>query len=259
MEPSKLEAMILANDWSVLDHVGGMGQAAVPVLGQLILNPGKPVRLLTVLCLQEVKGPSAARLLAKAINDEEEQVRVYAADALRVAGDASIRPALETAVAGHQDPMVRAKTALALGIYGDANSLERLRKSLLVEKEPKVGAAVRQAMARLGDADAKKVIVGQLGSPDKKIQLQALEQIEYIGDKALVTNVSPLLNDTSPMMGLINAGDNQVVLRTNDAAAKTIAVVLKQPFSFKLTGYRVCTDAEIREVQTYLRREVPSK
>lgn len=55
---------------------------------------------------------------------------------------------------------------------------------------------------------------------------------------------------------VLTASDKaRVVLKLKDAAAKVIAVLLNQPFTFKLSSYRVCTDAEIQEIKAYLHKQ----
>jgi SAM-dependent methyltransferase len=98
----------------------------------------------------------------------------------------------------------------------------------------------------------RDAILDQLNAPDKKTQFAALEKVEYVGDRSLVKNVARLLDDPAPVTVWVAGGPHQVVLRLNDAAAKVIAVLLRQPFSFQLSSYRPCTDAEIQEIKAYL-------
>lgn len=253
MEPQQVERLILAQDWSVLDHIGGLGQDALPLLTRLMKNPDPQVRQLVVLCLEHVDGPGAADLLTEAVNDPDEQVRAYAADMLLASPHPSILPAIQVEVSRHEDPRIRSKAALLVGLLGGGRSLGILREALESEADDGVRSSLEQALARLGDPHARGAIVVQLRSPDKKAQFQALENIEYVGDGALVREVAWLLSDSSPVTVLMDAGTAKVVLRTQDAAAKVIAQLLGQPFSFRLASYRVCTDAELQEVRAYLR------
>lgn len=255
MESSQIEAMILAKEWKVLDYIGALGESAIPMLSRLLENPDPQVRQLVVLCLEKVPGPKAADLLAKTINDPDEQVRAYAADILLVTPDPSILPAMLSAATRHEDPYIRAKAALFVGIMGDGNSLDLLRQALASEQNANVQNGLQQAMARLGDPAARRAILEQLNSPDKKKQFEALEKIEYVNDRNLVKNISRLLDNSSPVMVLMASETARVVLRLKDAAAKVIAVLLKQPFTFKLPSYRVCTDAEIQEIKAYLQKQ----
>ncbi len=255
MEISEIEGMILAKDWSVLDHISRLGPNAVPMLSRLLQNPDPQVRKLVILCLEQVKGPAAAGVLARAIDDPDEQVRVYAADMLLINHDPSILPTMLSAVTNHEDPRIRSKTALVIGLIGDRNSLDYLKKVLISEQNANVCSSLQQAMARLGDLEAKTAILKQLISPNVKTQFEVLEKIEYINDQTLVKEIAWMLDNSSPIMVLAASETARVVLRLKDASAKVIAVLLDQPFTFKLTSYRVCTDAEIQEIKTYLQKQ----
>lgn len=255
MEPSQIEAMILAKEWKVLDYIGALGDSAIPMLSRLLKNPDPQVRQLVVLCLEQLKGPQAAGLLAKALEDPDAQVRAYAADMLLHTCEPSTLPVLLSAVISHEDPYIRSKAALVVGIIGDRNSLDLLKKAIASEQNSNVKSSLQQAMARLGDPDARAVILNQLNSPDRKKQFEALEKIEYINDRNLVKKIAWLLDNSSPVMVLTASAKARVVLRLKDATAKVIAVLLKQPFTFKLSSYRVCTDAEIQEIKAYIQNQ----
>jgi HEAT repeat protein len=257
MDPAKLEAMLFAKDWSAIDQVGSLGSAALPTIDRALHAPEPEVRQITVLCLEHIKGPQAAALLVRTLDDSHEQVRAYAADMLFVNHHPSVLPALQDAMARHADARIRVKTALVTGLIGDRSSVDPLERALRTESDLSVRDGLQQALARLGDAEARTAILRQLMAHDKRTQFEALARIEFINDRALVRNVAPLLGDASPVLTLMDDGTHREVLRLQDAAAKTIAVLLGQPFTFKLEDYRVCTDAELREIRSHLVRLGP--
>ncbi len=254
MESRQIEEMILRKDWQVTEYIPKMDQAVIPVLLKLTKNADWEVRQLSLICLAHFKTRQSAYALAEALLDEDINVRGYAAGLLQEADDPIILPQLLTALKKSEDDHVRAKIVLAIGRIGNEEAKEELKKMLLHEQDRTTRANMVQALARLQDEDSRQKILGELKSPMAKVKDKAIQKVEYIGDKEMAWELESLLEDKNPAVTLTASATQAVTVRINEAAVKAIAVIYKQPFSFRIEHLRPCTEQEIQEAKQYIKK-----
>lgn len=254
MEPRQIEEMILKKDWQVTEYVGKMDRSFIPMLLKLSKNPDWEVRQLSLICLAHFKTRESAQALADALLDEDVNVRGYAAGLLQEAYDPLILPQLLTALKKSEDDHVRAQIVLVIGRIENEEAKEELKKILAHEKDRITRANIIQALARMQDEDSRQKILSELKSSTPKIRFEAIQKVEYIGDKQMALYLEPLLDDKTPAATLTASATQAVTVRICEAAVKAIAVIYNQPFSFRIENLRPCTDQEIQETKQYLQK-----
>lgn len=254
MEPRQIEEMILKKDWQVTEYVARMDKSLIPVLLKLTKNPDWEVRQLSLICLAYFKTRETAQALADALMDEDVNVRGYAAGLLQDAYDPIILPQLLSALKKSEDDHVRSQIVLVIGRIGREETKEELKKILALEKDKTTRANIIQALARMQDEDSRQKILNELKSSTPKIKFEAIQKMEYIGDKDFALHLEPLLDDKTVAVTLTASATQSVSVRINEAAVKAIAVIYNQPFSFRVENLRPCTDQEIQEAKQYLQK-----
>jgi len=254
MEPRQIEEMILKKDWQVTEYVERMDRSFIPMLLKLTKNSDGEVRQLSLICLAHFKTRESAQALANALLDEDVNVRGYAAGLLQETYDPIILPQLLMALKKSEDDQVRAQIVLVMGRIGSEETREELKKILALEKDKTTRANIIQALARLQDEDARQKILSELKSPAAKVRFDAIQKMEYIGDKEMAWHLEPLLDDKTPAVTLTASATQAVTVRINEAAVKALAVIFNQPFSFRIENLRPCTDQEIQEAKQYLQK-----
>lgn len=254
MDPRQIEALILKKDWQVTEYVGRMDKSIIPLLLKLAKNADGEVRQLSLICLAPFKTRESAQALADALLDEDVNVRGYAAGLLQDAYDPIILPKLLMALKKSEDEHVRAQIVLIIGRIGNEETKEELKKMLALEKDKTTRANIIQALARLGDEDSRQKILNELKSSTPKIRFEAIQKMEYVGDKEMALHLEPLLDDQTPATTLTASATQAVTLRINEVAVKAIAVIYNQPFSFRIENLRPCPDQEIQEAKQYLQK-----
>lgn len=254
MEPRQIEEMILKKDWQVTEYVGKLDQSFIPMLLKLTKNPDWEVRQLSLICLAHFKTRESAQALANALLDKDINVRGYAASLLQRAYDPHILPQLLTALKKSKDDYVRSQVVLVIGRIENEEAKEELKKILAHEKDKTTRANIIQALARMQDEDSRQKILSELKSSVPKIRFEAIEKVEYIGNKQMAWHLEPLLDDKTPAVTLTASATQRVTVRICEAAVKAIAVIYDQPFSFRIENLRPCTDQEIQEVKQYLQK-----
>ena len=254
MEPRQIEEMILRKDWQVTEYIRKMDRSFIPMLLKLTKNPDWEVRQLSLICLAHLKTRESAQALADALLDEDVNVRGYAAGLLQEAYDPIILPQLLTALKKSEDDHVRSQIVLVIGRIGNEETKEELKKILALEKDKTMRANIIQALARLQDEDSRQNILSELKSATPKVRFDAIQKIEYIGDKEMALHLEPLLDDKTPAITLTASATQAVTVHINEAAVKAIAVIYNQPFSFRIENLRPCIDQEIQEAKQYLKK-----
>jgi HEAT repeat protein len=256
MNIKQVEEMILQKNWEAIEVMAGFDPPSImPLLTGLARHEDWEVRQLSLMCLNQLKNDKAAQALAEALDDSNSNVRGYAAGLLKENPHPRILPKLLDTVSNHSDDYVRENVALVIGLIGEKSAVKPLKKALITEQNEEVRSNIIQAVARLEDEDGRKVILQELRGGDKKAQFDAIQKVEYINDSALALHIRPFLDDETPILPLTADPERVQFIRMNDAAAKAIAVLLNQPFSFRIEHLRPCTDAEIDEVRTFFQKK----
>lgn len=254
MEPRKIEEMILKKDWQVTEYLEKMDRSIIPILLKLTKNPDWEVRQLSLICLAHFKTRESAEALADALLDEDVNVRSYAAGLLQEAYHPFVLPQLLAALKKSEDDHVRSQIVLVIGRIGNEEAKEELQKVLLRERDKATQVNIIQALARLQDKDCRQKILSELNSSIPKTRFEAIQKVEYIGDKEFALNLEPLLDDRTPALTLTASATQTINVRINETAVKAIAKIFNQPFSFRIENLRPCTEQEIQEAKQFLQK-----
>jgi len=135
-------------------------------------------RVYAAAILGEIGDPSAVEPLARALRDENNDVRCQASGALAKFGRGAVEPL--TTVLADPDPDVRVVAAGVLGDIGDASVVEPLIGTLRDANDDVRGAA-GGALIRAGNA-AVDPLIGATKDSDRNVRLYAAGALKYIGD-----------------------------------------------------------------------------
>lgn len=194
------------------------------------------VRKAAVEGLVKKHNAAAQKLLARALTDEDREVRRRAVDALV---EADARPALAAALGGpHED--VRLRAARALARHGDPAAREPLL-ALATTPEPaederkkdwaaRVEAAL-DGLGELGDPAALPAIIPLLDSPRPEIRKQAARALAWVARPESADALREALRHDDPQvkyhaaLGLAYQGDPLITsLVFGEQAAKVLSV-----------------------------------
>lgn len=125
--------------------------------------------------------------LLKALGDEDDEVRMNAAEALVNIDALAVEPLIKAL--GDEDWYIRGNAATALGLIGDARAVEPLIKAL-GEKDWDVRKKAAAALGKIGDSRAVEPLINALGDNGEEVRLNAAEALGKIGEPA----VEPLIN-----------------------------------------------------------------
>ncbi|HEY3445172.1 MAG TPA: HEAT repeat domain-containing protein [Myxococcales bacterium] len=153
---------------SKLKHLGATKDKLAPLARLLAEGPLK-ARQNSAYIFSVIPEPGYADNLERALEDEDDVVRGYAATALgRIKDRESVKPLAKAL--GDVSPVVRRESAKALG--------------------------------NLGDKSATKKLVGLLEDPNTDVRIAAILAMGQVGDKAAEKPLLPLLKDSSETMRL---------------------------------------------------------
>lgn len=254
MDLEKLKARILDKDWDALDIVDGAAQPeqALDLIAEMCRHDDPETREIALNCAALISDARIPMLLAAALSDEDEDVRLYALQALQEAYDESI---VESLVANleNEDDTIRGGVALLLGQVGRLEAMEPLKSRLAVEPDEDTRRDIKLALARLGDVEMREEFVSRMDVNDSRVRLGAIEDLKYIAARELAVRVRPAMDDLGQGHMISDMNEPKPRFgRVCDAAVNLIAELCDNPFSFEPDRFRVYSDDEINEVKKFL-------
>jgi HEAT repeat protein len=133
-------------------------------------------------------------LLIEALSDKSVQVRLNAAYALSLCGDAhAIQPLIRALADEHED--VRGNAAFALSQFKE-KAVQPLIQATR-SKNKLVRAEAANALGEIGDKKALGCLIDLLGDSEADVRGSAAYALEQIGDKHALTALQLLVNDLS--------------------------------------------------------------
>ena len=133
--------------------------------------------------------------LTKALKDNDEDVRIEAANHLGYSGDErAIEPLIEALK--DDDRSVRSSAASALEYIGDERAVEPLIEALKDNYEY-VASSAANSLGQIGDERAVEPLIKAL-KDDKKLRWSAARALGYIGDERAVEPLIEALKDDDP-------------------------------------------------------------
>lgn len=177
-------------------------------------DPG--TRRYMAIALSHFDSPEATRALREALNDGDEDVRLYALWSLGVLRDADARVAVENFLS-HEDPDMRKMASYVIGVVGNKESTAKL-KPLLENAEPDVRWNAALSLARLGDDSGHSVLKEMLA----RETFQGLSMDEEDIEKVMInaTKGLALIGKTDNL--LQNIASQEKNLRVRQAAMEAI-------------------------------------
>jgi hypothetical protein len=185
---------------------GGTDAAASPILSppeqdaqgdqnlkelvNLLLRGNASDRQRTAIALGHSKNARAVEPLVKALNDEDDFVRNFAAKALGDLGDGRAFEPLVKAMTD-RNLLVRRSAVLALGGLGDPRAFEPLVK-VLEGEDFMLQRSAAKALGELKDARAVDALLGVLASNDSYVRDGAVVALTQIGSPSIPKLVSRL-------------------------------------------------------------------
>jgi HEAT repeat protein len=127
--------------------------------------------------------PAVAPVLIDKLNDSDQAVGLYVAQALGEVSPASLLPELRSAL-HDRNPDVRWRAAMALGELHDGAATASLTV-LLRDSEAMVQRNAAEALAKIGSDAALKALTGALDSEQDSTVQAAMAGLETLGDQAV--------------------------------------------------------------------------
>ncbi|MDP6837784.1 MAG: HEAT repeat domain-containing protein [Planctomycetota bacterium] len=147
-------------------------------------------------------GPWAARLLARALTDEDIYVRIHSAQCLGRMGQRGA-PAREALLAALADPLLAPQAAEALGAIGGAGVGAALLASIGTGQEAELRAACVRALGELGEPTAVvplRALFGTTESPALSVVIaRALVELKSADPPVIDFLVRELVSDAGPL------------------------------------------------------------
>jgi HEAT repeat protein len=172
-----------------------LGPAAVRALLPLATHESTDVRLAVLEIASQVQHPETCPLVLRMLFDADELVSSLAATQVSKCSTPEARGPLLEALERRPPPEAGRALALQIGRVGNADDREPLRRHRVEAADPSYRHALSVALVRLGDSEARRELEEQLASPILETRLQALRDIEYVGDPQFVARFADVLDD----------------------------------------------------------------
>ncbi len=246
-------------DYAVQLLAKNAGSAPVPELTRLLGDPDEEVRKLAVYCLGETGDPGAARGLAGALLDDDDQVAMAAAKALHRVATPPIAPTLLQAFDRAREPAVKREAALVLGRVAGPTELLAMKQRWETAAEGQAKEGLTIALAGRGDEDAREEFVNHLLASAGPDRLRWLENAELVAQTWLLPALAEILDDKTPVLRVAVDAHPELIqaLRACDLALILIAKITGARFSFPVTRAHNYTDAELDEARRLVKAAAP--
>lgn len=234
-------------------------------LAALLADRDYRVRVRAVGRLALIGGPGTAEVVFEAMADKNEEVRMAAAEAIRVLNDPSIIPDLINALKqpnkwlpariaetllyfGSQaipamikalekeEPIVRAYLIEILGEIDDPGILFPLA-ACLKDSDSQVRLQALRALGKSGEKGTEEILIRALEDPEPKVQIQALRSLVSKGSPAAAGTVGKKLASSEPKVRIAafdllrNMGSEGLEIIRQTAAAQ------EHPMASKASDY----------------------
>jgi HEAT repeat protein len=252
-----LKQQLVGEKGDARETARSLGEVAVPVLVEYARGEAPGVRALALECLAGIGGDRAVGALVAALDDESLNVRNRALRLLEKTHSPAAAPRLTELVSASPHARVRGGAALVLGRMNVASSLPAIRKQMGGEADPAAARQMLLACARLGDEPARLRVLARLQDAEARNRYEALGDVEYVADRALLGKFRPLLQDEE---AVVNVGTEPFPAwhRVCDRAVEAAVGLLGRPLSFP-TGARVYSAEQIREARKAIDEAVRTK
>lgn len=162
-----------------------------------------PLKIQALKALSQIIAPETSKLLTKALEDNNYQVRQCAAEGLGPLGDASTAQSLITALTD-EDRNVRKAVAEALGRIGEPSAINAITIALS-DEDSNVRRSAAHALGNIGDSAALQPLIIALKDNDQDVRYSAARALGDLKASAAVEPLIYALNDKSGIVREIAA------------------------------------------------------
>lgn len=251
MNGNTLEFALQQASWEAVDEALRLGAEALPTVKKYSTDEAYKKRQIAIACAGVIKGESAAQILTAGLRDENVNVRLTAAKALKAKPNPAATEAVVERLENSPEEVLRELLALTAGSLPGKKTVEVLRK-IAAADEGEVSVNAQMALAKLGDGEAKQAIINQLDDPLPRTRYNALERLIYINDPNLARYVPKLLRDKNPALKIGDIYSSEF-RRVCDQAVDTLNFLLKLSVSFRTSPEIIYSDEEILQVESKTR------
>jgi len=246
----KLRKLVLLKDWEAMNLAEQIGEMAAPMLKELMGNADGEIRDLTLGCLVLTNDKQVTKILAQALSDPDQDVRMRAILALESRYDHTILPELLLNL-DNIDTDIRIGVAKLIGNLRDSSAIQPLHQRVTGETDEAAKRQMKLALAKLGDENLKTEFANQLDVSDSKTRYEGIRDLGYIDDKKLARRLLPALQDRGEAYD-VGEPDKPHYARVCDAAINLVAKWIEKPFSFPTDDLKIYSDVEIKEAKRFL-------
>jgi HEAT repeat protein len=178
-----------------------------------------------------------AEAIVKRLQDQDELVRVAAAETLAEIGDRSAIGSLRNAMAD-RSPLVRSYVAIAIGTLGDKSDVKLLQRHLNAERSERAQVGLLSALYQLGLPRALNRLIRLLESSDYQVRCAVANSLDSLELRAVDVGV------------ITSSLSRSLKLETTPAARSSIGSAIKS-LTAKFKGHsRTSTRRPIHETGT---------
>jgi len=172
-----------------LSYLGASGETVrtVPFLLEVLRSKPANMRQRAASILGRVADPRSAPELARALNDEDQEVRKVAEDALAKLRSGAEEPVIRALKA--KSPAVRRAAARILGKIGSSHVIDPLIEAMN-DADSSLRAEAASALRLAGDQRALTPLIAALADPNAPVRKNAATALATLGDERIV---KPLL------------------------------------------------------------------
>jgi len=180
--------------WRVILAISRIGEgreSAIKLLLEALKNPElrkNAERCLSLMVDPRIKRPKVVDVLIEALEDENEIVRIKAAELLGEIGD---RKAIKPLIDALRDKAVREKAAWALTFMGKRCVKDVLK---ILKSDPEMRGVAKNILVRIG-VDAVDGLISVLDSELWFVRKNAVEALGEIGDRKALPHLIRLMED----------------------------------------------------------------
>lgn len=238
-----------------------LGPAAGPVLLDLSTHASADVRMSVLESAAVAQGPDICRTILRLMEDPDPEINDLAQSLVSRCAEPELVPEMLVIIKRSTNPPSQAALALKIGELGTRKEIPELRDLYLDAENPSVKHNLSIAMARLGDPDAKTDAIERLAAPHAHERIEALNDLEYIGDKAAVIHFLPLLRDHRAVIALspmsMYGATDGACARVCDVAVRTM-LRLGVTLSFHFDRLMQLEQEHLQEAIEYVNQSIPA-
>jgi len=237
MTAPQIVESIKQKNWTFTEQPFQIDPDAAPAFIALCDDPDPEIRELNLFALNAIPGKKTRNCVLQALHDEDINVRSTASRFLSSNYSKADLKVLFQELSSNSDEMVRENVALTIGKIGESFAKSRVEKQAAIETDADAAHAIHLALVRLHDEDNRERYLERLRDPDPEQRVAAIQDFEYIEDRAFLKDIAPLLHDEQPGLD-VGPSNQRILIRVCDVTVNVLDKVLDHPFGFEVDEFR---------------------